>query len=80
MTYGKFCDMLPVFTKRVCVSYFLYITKHVLTFRHKICFFCFFWYIWKNVHLPFFFKLPFLLLLYLLLYIFFCLSNSAVVE
>lgn len=52
MTYGKFCDMLPVFTKRVCVSYFLYITKHVLTFRHKICFF---WYIWKNVHLPFFF-------------------------
>lgn len=38
MTYGKFCDMLPVFAKRVCVSYFfLYITKHVLTFRHKIC-------------------------------------------
>lgn len=82
MTYGKFCDMLPVFAKRVCVSYFfLYITKHVLTFRHKICdSFFFFWYIWKNVHLPFFLKLPFLLLLYLLLYIFFCLSNSAVVE
>lgn len=65
MTYGRFCDMLPVFAK-----------------INKICDFFFFLsvYVGKRASLPFFFLKLQVLLLYLLLYIFFCLSNSAVVE